>query len=113
MALDPLIRETILGKLGADYADAYPKQVEQDYPHVLNKLAALQNGLETEKFFDQLLLTQRTDRKGLSMAAFSEILLLIKIYRKNGLMEEPARRNGDFWNWVSDVGRDSRHRLQA
>lgn len=104
MAIAPHVREAILKQLGPNYAHAYPKHVEQEYPHVLEKIAALSGAPEMERFFEDLLLTQRTDRKGFSTEAFGEMLALLNIYRKLGLMRAPAKKDGDVWNWVGDIG---------
>ena len=107
MPVDPNTREAILKSLGEQYAGAYPKLLEKEYPHVLDKIAALPNAVEREKFFEALLLTQRSDRRGFSIEAFSEILALIDVYQKTGQLPEASKRDGDVWVWINDVGFDS------
>jgi hypothetical protein len=103
MKVDPQIRARLLAQLGENYAHAYPKTVEESYPHVLEKIANLSNPLETERFFDDLLLTQRTDRHGFSVDAFGELLALIDVFRKRKLLRELPKKDGDVWNWAADV----------
>jgi hypothetical protein len=104
MAIAPEVRDRIQAQLGAAYAHAYPKTVEEHYPHVLEKVSSLWGTMEMERFFEDLLLTQRTDRKGFSTEAFGEMLALMDVYRKLGLMKRPPKREGDVWGWVSDIG---------
>lgn len=103
MSVAPHVRDTILKQLGPEYAHAYPKQVEQEYPHVLEKIAGLSGAAEMDRFFEDLLLTQRTDRKGFSTEAFGELLTLINVYRQIGLLREPPKKEGDIWNWARDI----------
>jgi hypothetical protein len=104
MAIAPQVRDRVLEQLGPAYAHAYPKIVEQTYPHVLEKISSLWGSIELERFFDELLLTQRTDRQGFSVDAFGEILALVSVYRKLGLTHEPPKKDGDVWSWVSEIG---------
>jgi hypothetical protein len=104
MAISAQVRDSILKQLGPNYVHAYPKHVEQEYPHILEKIAALSGSAEMERFFDDLLLTQRGDRKGLSTEAFGEMLALLNIYRKVGLLRAPPKKEGDVWNWVGNIG---------
>jgi hypothetical protein len=108
MAIAPHVRDTILKQLGPAHAHAYPKIVEQNYPHVLEKIAGLSGPAEMDRFFDDLLLTQRSDRKGFSTEAFGEMLTLINIYRKVGLLRAPPKKDGDVWNWIGDIGATER-----
>lgn len=110
MAIAPEVRDRILEKLGPAYASAYPKTVEEHYPHVLEKISLMWGTMEMERFFEDLLLTQRSGRQGFSNEAFSEILELIEVYRKVGLMKQPAKREGDVWSWVSEIGYDPNDR---
>lgn len=112
MTIPVQVRDSILKQLGPKYAHAYPQHVEREYPHILEKIAALSGSAERERLFDDLLLTQRSDRKGLSPEAFGEILALVNAYRKVGLLGAPAKVDGDVWNWAGDIGLDGgeRHR---
>lgn len=103
MVIDPQIRSRLMAQLGADYAHAYPKLVEENYPHVLEKIASLTNPSESERFFEDLMLTQRTDRHGFSVEAFGELMALINVFQKRKLLREPARKDGDVWNWVAEI----------
>jgi hypothetical protein len=104
MAIDPKVRERILAQLGTEYAHAYPKMLEERYPHILEKIAGLVNPVEIEKFFEDLMLTQRTGRQGFPVEVFGELLALINVYRKLNLLREPPKKDGDVWSWVSEIG---------
>ncbi|HTY02745.1 MAG TPA: hypothetical protein VMC81_03340 [Rhodocyclaceae bacterium] len=105
MAIDPTVRARFLEQLTPANAAAYPKHLEEAYPHVLEKISSLWGSTaEMDRFFNELLTTQRTDRQGFSADAFGEILGLMDVYRKLGLTIEPPKQNGDVWSWVSDVG---------
>lgn len=107
MAIDPQVRERILAQLGPMFAHAYPKLLEQHHPQVLEKIAKLTTPAEIERFFDDLMLTQRTDRHGFSVEVFGELLALTNIYRKLHKLPEPPRKEGDVWGWVGEVGIDA------
>lgn len=104
MAIDQKVRERIQAQLGPAYAQAYPKLLEEKYPHILEKISALASPLEIEKFFEDLMLTQRTGRHGFPIEVFDELLALINAYRKLHLLSEPPRKDGDVWAWVSEIG---------
>jgi hypothetical protein len=104
MAIDPKIHERILAQLGPAYAHAYPKMLEEKYPHVLEKIANLPNSVEMERFFEDLMLTQRSGRQGFPVEVFGELMALINVYRKLNLLREPPKKDGDVWSWVSDIG---------
>ncbi|MBU1235983.1 MAG: hypothetical protein KJ634_05825 [Gammaproteobacteria bacterium] len=104
MALAPEIRNSIMAQLGPAYAHAYPKTIERDYPHVLEKITKLWGSLDMEKFFEELMLTQRSGRQGFPPDAFGELLALMNIYRKLGLIKAPPKKEGDVWSWISEVG---------
>lgn len=107
MAIDNIVRDRILAQLGPDYASAYPKTVEREYPHVLRKIAEAAGPLETERLFEDLMLTQRSGRQGFSQDAFGELLTLISVYRKRKLLREPPKTEGDVWSWVGEIGYES------
>ncbi len=110
MAINPQVRERILAQLGPEYAQAYPKHLEQSYPHVLEKIAVASTPLEMERTFEDLMLTQRTGRQGFPVEIFDELLKLLATYRKLNLLREPPKKDGDVWSWVSDVGLEAGER---
>lgn len=105
MAIAPTIRDSFMAKLGPDYVSAYPKNLEEHYPHVLEKIVSAWGTLAMEPLFDSLLVTQRTGRQGFSVDAFAELMTLIGVYRKLGLATQPPKKEGDVWNWISDIDR--------
>ncbi|MBI5784471.1 MAG: hypothetical protein HZA64_03345 [Rhodocyclales bacterium] len=104
MAIDPQVHDRILAQLGPAYAHAYPKILEQKYPHILEKIASLTSPVEIEKFFENLMLTQRTGRQGFPVEVFDELMVLIGVFRKLHLLREPPKQDGDVWSWVSEIG---------
>jgi hypothetical protein len=104
MAIDPQVRDRILAQLGPAYAHAYPKILEEKYPHVLEKIAHLPNSVEMERFFEDLMLTQRSGRQGFPIEVFGELMALIDVYRKLNLLRVPPKQDGDVWSWVSEIG---------
>ena len=53
------------------------------YPHVLNRLAELWEGVEeTEAYVVELMLAQRDKRKGFDLAAIQEIAALAELHRR-------------------------------
>lgn len=112
MAIDPQVHDRILAQLGPAYAHAYPKVLEQKYPHILEKIASLTSPVEIEKFFENLMLTQRTGRQGFPVEVFDELMVLINVFRKLHLLREPPKQDGDVWSWVSEIGYEGGERHQ-
>lgn len=104
MAVTQEVREHFLDQLGTTCASAYPRHLEQNFPHVFENIVRLWGTPQMESFFNNLLITQRTGRQGFSPEAADEILGLISAYHKLGLAIQPPKRNGDVWDWVSDIG---------
>lgn len=105
MAINPQVRERILAQLGPAHAQAYPKHLEESYPHVLERIAvAASTPAELEQTFEDLLLTQRSGRQGFPVEVFDELLKLLAIYRKLKLLREPPKQDGDVWSWASEIG---------
>jgi len=113
MAIDPQVHARILAQLGPAYAHAYPKILEEKYPHVLEKIANLPNSVEMERFFEDLMLTQRSGRQGFPVEVFGELMALINVYRKLHLLREPLKKDGDVWSWVSEIGYEAGERHDA
>jgi hypothetical protein len=103
MAIAPTIRDSFMAQLSPDYLSAFPKNLEEHYPHVLEKIASAWGSLAMEPLFDSLLVTQRTGRQGFSAEAFAEIATLIGVYRKLGLARQLPKKDGDVWNWINDI----------
>jgi hypothetical protein len=112
MAIDPKVHDRILAQLGPDNAHAYPKILEQKYPHVLEKIANLPSSVEMERFFEDLMLTQRTGRQGFPVEVFDELLALVSVFRRRKLLREPPKKDGDVWSWVSEIGYEGGERHQ-
>lgn len=104
MTIAQEVRESFIEQLGTVYAAAYPRHLEQNYPHVFANIVRLWGTPEMEPYFNNLLVTDRPNRQGFSDAAGAEILRLIDTYRKLGLAVQPPKQSGDVWDWVDDIG---------
>ena len=104
MALTDEIRAGFLKSLGPTYASAYPQGLEQQFPHIFEKLVGLWGTNDMEPYFDSLLVTKRSGRAGFPTEVADELLRLFSIYHKLGLARRPAPQVGDVWNWVDHVG---------
>lgn len=104
MTITQEIRESFIEHLGTAYAAAYPRHLEQDYPHVFANIVRLWGMPEMEPYFNSLLVTDRPNRQGFSVAAAAEILSLIETYHKLGLAIQPPKHSGNIWDWVDNVG---------
>ena len=71
-----------------------PTQLALRHPHIVNRLADIWSSVGvTERYFDSLLLSDRHDRQGFSVAVFEELHNLLE-YRLS-LLPVPAVR--DVW----------------
>ncbi len=103
MTITPEIRDRLLAHLGPDHAAAYPRHLEEHYPHVLESIARMWGTPEMAPFLNGLMVTQRGGRQGFSPEAASEIIRLIAAYEKLGFVPPAPRQAGDVWAWVDDA----------
>jgi hypothetical protein len=98
------LRADFLRKLGPDYASAYPRLLEQSFPHILEKIAVLWGSRDMEPYFENLLVTRRPGRAGFPTEVASELIRLFSIYHKMGLAQRDPEQMVDIWNWSDHVG---------
>ena len=103
MTINQEIRDRLLAHLGPDHAAAYPRYVEEHYPHVFENIVRMWGTSEMEPFLNSLMVTQRSGRQGFSPDAASEIIRLIAAYEKLGFVPPAPRQPGNVWDWVSDA----------
>jgi hypothetical protein len=75
----PSLREKLLACLG-EKADAYPRQIEQRFPHILAKLVSLWGKPEADAYLNGLMVADRADRQGFPADAASELFRLSMIH---------------------------------
>ncbi len=94
------MNQKMLELLG-EHADKYPKFLEQNYAHVLNKIVNLWGTAEMVPYFDDLIVSKRPDRKGFPDEAVKEIWDLNKIFLELFPEFEPPigyATHGDIWS---------------
>jgi hypothetical protein len=102
MTITQEIRDRLLAHLGPDHAAAYPRYLEEHYPHVFESIARMWGTSEMAPFLNGLMVTQRSGLQGFSTDAASEIIRLI-VPTKLGFVPPAPRQAGDVWDWVADA----------
>lgn len=110
MSITQEIRDRLLAQLGPNHAAAYPRHLDEHYPHVFEKIVQLWGTPEAASFLTGLLVTERSGRRGFSPEAASDIMRLIDAYEQLGLAPPAQRRAGDVWDWISDASYFQRER---
>lgn len=75
----PSLREKMLAHLG-EKADAYPRQIEQRFPHILAKLVSVWGKPEGDTYLNGLMVADRPGRQGFPPDAASELFRLSMIH---------------------------------
>lgn len=75
----PALRQRMLAALG-EKAEAYPHQIEQRYPHILEKLVQFWGRAEADAYLNGLMVADRADRKGFPDEVASELFKLSMIH---------------------------------
>lgn len=76
-------------------AQIRPTELPVRHPHIINRLAEVWPGIgATERYFDSLMLSDRKDRQGFSLAVFGELRDLLD-YRLSML---PVSCGGNVWS---------------
>jgi hypothetical protein len=104
MALTEQMRANFLRRLGVTYASAYPRRLEESFPHIMEKIIGLWGTQGMLPYFETLLVTRRPDRVGFPPEIASELLRLHSLHHKLGLTQPAPQQVGDVWNWVDKVG---------
>lgn len=102
------MNQKMLEHLG-EHADKYPKNLEQGFPHVFQKLVDFWGTADMRPYIDELIMSNRPNRLGFPPEAVTEIWALSKIYSTLHPEHEPPESVstfGDIWNVDIDVARD-------
>lgn len=91
-------RKELLRQL-ADNADAYPNELERQFPHVLARIAALWGAPEMDAYFASLLFSDRRGREGFPPAVAMEISRLAEVHGALRLARSSAVGG---WNTFTD-----------
>jgi len=94
------LRAKMLQHLGK-HADAYPSQLEQRFPHVLERITVLWGSRQMDDYFLSLLVSDRQNRQGFPADVAKEIFQVSVIHGALGLDREPVAGG---WNDLNDVG---------
>lgn len=109
------MNQKMLEYLG-EHAEKYPKNLEQKYPHVFQKIVDLWGTADMRSYFDELIMSNRPNRLGFPPEAVTEIWALSKLYSTLHPEHEPPETVstfGDIWNVDSDAARDNWKQQQA
>lgn len=93
-----LLRKEMLRQLASD-ADAYPNELERNFPHVLARVTAMWGSPEMDAYFASLLFSDRLNRQGFPPAAAMEISRLSAIHGALGLTRNTMSGG---WNTFTD-----------
>ncbi len=89
------LKEQMLVRLGP-HAKAYPNQIAQRFPHILEKLVCLWGQPEANGYLDSLMVMDRPNRQGFPAEVATEIFQLSMIH--GSLSMEPQE---DDQGWAS------------
>lgn len=89
----PSLRDVLTDKLG-EHAAAYPRQIEQHFPHILAKLANLWGKPEADRYLDSLTMPDRPGRRGFPEEAARELFKLSMIHSTLQSAKGVASRDG-------------------
>ena len=86
-------------------ASQYPSYLEAHFPHVFNRLLEVWGTAAAEAYFNELMLSQRSNRAGFPPEATGEIWALHQAYSATRGSEPEG---SDIWNVGSDDAHHSR-----
>jgi len=90
-----------LADLLAGRDNLYPRRLEADHPHVVEKIAQLWGGIALEEYFEGLILDERCSRHGFQPVVMGEIFAL----RNHYLAQRPQPpRTANTWGQLTDIG---------
>ncbi|MBN8461894.1 MAG: hypothetical protein J0M01_03645 [Dechloromonas sp.] len=95
----PALKAQLLAALGPDFR-IYPVLVEQQFPHILAKVAALWGKAGLDAYLADLMVTNRPGRQGFPHEVALEIFRLATVHSAFGLT--PNDSLGTAWGWVDD-----------
>jgi hypothetical protein len=94
-------------ELLGEYADKYPKVLEEFFPHVFDKLIELWGKDEMHAYLDELMMSNRPDRKGFPDAAAAEVWEISSVYAKQYPPRTPLSPIDGLWSNDTDAARDA------
>ena len=95
----PALKAQLLESLGPDFA-VYPVLVEQQFPHILARIAALWGKAGLDAYLAELMVTNRPGRQGFPHDVALELFRLATVHDALGLT--PKDSLGTAWDWVDD-----------
>lgn len=100
------MNQKMLELLG-EHADKYPKTIEQNFPHVFEKLLELWGTDQMHAYLDELMMSRRPGRQGFPDAAAAEVWAVNGVYSKLYPPAESESPLNDLWSGDSDAARDA------
>lgn len=92
-----------------DQQDKYPRYLEAHFPHVFQKMLELWNTPDGERYFDELMLSSRPDRRGFPPEATAEIWAMQRIHAALREAQQAIKQDeADIWTSGSDDAHHSR-----
>jgi hypothetical protein len=91
-----------------EHADKYPEHLEQNFPHVFEKLLEFWGTARMRPYFDELIMSNRPNRLGFPAEAVTEIWTLSRVYAElhpDASTESEVTVVEDVWNVDIEVGR--------
>lgn len=98
------MNEKLLHRLN-DSVDIYPKNLEQQYQRVLNRIIELWDSPEIDGYFTDLLVDSRGDRQGFPPEVSSELFKLSQFHAKLRSQEQQPAAVSNPWGEVEDSKR--------
>ena len=96
----PALKAKLLELLGPDLAHAYPYALELKFPRILDRIVELWGKPALDEFLEQLMVTNRSGRKGFPYDVAMEIFRLSTTHGALGL--SPNDSLGTGWDWIED-----------
>lgn len=95
----PALKAKLLESLGPE-SGIYPVLVEQQFPRILARVAALWGKAGLDAYLADLMVTDRPGRQGFPHDVALEIFRLATVHSALGLT--PKDSPGTAWDWVDD-----------
>ena len=95
----PALKAKLLASLGPE-SGIYPVLVEQQFPHILARVAELWGKAGLDAYLADLMVTSRPGRQGFPHDVALEIFRLATVHSALGL--SPNHSPGPAWDWVDD-----------
>lgn len=100
------MNQKMLELLGAQ-ADKYPQVIEENFPHVFERLLELWGTADMQPYLDELMMSRRPGRQGFPSQAAAEIWALSAAYNKLYPSAESESPLNDLWSSDTDAARDA------